>query len=465
MTTPRTRIAGLLLGAAVISSLAAAQSPLSLDQAYRLAVRNNPNIAVLRERVVQAEAARYRSWSALKPTASFQASYTRQPEITVSFLPTGTPSQLTLPSPGNDFERAIAGVLNGVLGAFNAAPTTFQFADQFVLQASANVPLFRAAAYPRIGAARGGVDVARMREVRSRQDFLLRVAQAYYLVVTREDAAKALETKLSVDRKHLGAARDRLAVGQSPRSEVMRADLVATQDEQNLLAQRNALQAARRALAILIGVPGSPQVQRPSEPAAPTSSEGEMVTIARGARLDLRAAEVSVRVAEKSLSSVWMTFVPSLDLSAFYRFTTPVSSFARQSLWNVMFTLSVPLYDGGQRYADLRDAHSRLVEAQRTQEALDLDIESELVRLRSDLASATAGVVSARKAVTLARTTLEDMEASFQVGAATQLDVLDAAQRSLDADLQLTSSLFTRDLSRLSLLHAQGRFDPLRAER
>jgi outer membrane protein TolC len=426
---------------------AAAESRLSLDQAYRTALRNNPTIAVLRERVVQSEVARYRAWSALKPTATFQGSYTRQPEITVDFL-SGLPD-----------------AFKALIPAGTNTANTFQKPDLFVLQLAASVPLVRAAAYPRIGAARTGVEVARLREVRSRQDFLLRIAQAYYLVVSREDAVKALETKLAVDRKHLAAAKDRLSVGQSPRSEVMRADLVATQDEQNLLAQRNALQAARRALAILIGVPGSPQVERPSEPASPQSSEDQMIAIARGARLDLKAAGLSVNVAEKSLKSVWMTFVPSLDLSAFYRYNTPVSSFTQQNLWAFTVTLSVPLYDAGQRYAELRDARSRLIEAQRQQEALNLDIEAELVRLRADLASATAGVVSARKAVALARTTLEDMEASFQVGAATQLDVLDAAQRALDADLQLTSSLFTRDLSRLSLLHAQGRFDPLRADR
>ena len=55
---------------------AAADRTLSLTAAYDLALRNHPSIHLLRERVQQAEAARYRAWGALKPTASFQGTFT-----------------------------------------------------------------------------------------------------------------------------------------------------------------------------------------------------------------------------------------------------------------------------------------------------------------------------------------------------------------------------------------------------
>ena len=441
--TNRALLHSLLLAAWLAASLPARAERLSLDQAYRLAIRHNPNIAMLRERVAQAEAARHRAWSALKPSASFQGSYTHNDQEIVIDFSGMFPAGITPPS------------------GFPSR-SVYQLQDQFAFTVGASLPIFRGPAYPRLSAARTGIEVARLREVRSQQEFLLRVAQAYYQVVSREDAVKALETKLGVDRKHLTVARTRLEVGQAPRSEVLRADLVATQDEQTLLAQRNGVEAARRALAILIGVPDRPQVERPAEPAAPSLSESEMVATAQTARLDLKAADLSIRVARKSVEAVWMSFLPSLDLSWAYRWTEAQGFATNQGMWNLMASLNVPIYDAGLRYADLRDARSRLIEAREQQRALNLDIETEVVRLRSDLASAVAGVVSARKAVTLAHTTLEDMEASFQVGAATQLDVLDASQRLLDAELQLTSSLSNRDLSRLAILHALGRFDPLR---
>lgn len=432
------RLATLTVVVLLAPRAAAADQSVTLDEAYRLAVRNNPTMAVLRERVAQAEAARYRAWSAVKPNATFQGTFTHyDQEIVVDF------SMLMPGSP----------------------PMVLQKQDQFGMVGVANVPLFRGPAYPRIDMARKGVEVARLREVRSRQDFLLRIAQAYYLVVSRKEVVTALENKLAVDQKNLAAARSRHEVGQSARSEVLRADLVVTQDEQNLLTQRNALDAARRQLAILLVLPGAVDAARPTEPGDPTRSDDEMVAIALGRRADLKAADLSLAIAKQGKRAAWWSFLPSLDAQFLWRWSEAVGFAGERNTWNLTFTLTVPIYDAGLRYADLREATSRILEARAQKDALDLEVRAEIVRLRADLQSATAGLVSARKAVALARTTAGDMEASFEVGAVTQLDVLDANQRLLDAELQLTTTLYTRDLARLALAHAQGQFDPIRGAR
>jgi outer membrane protein TolC len=437
--TSRLRLSPLLVVLVLAAPRAApADQSVTLDEAYRLAVRNNPTMAMLRERVVQAQAASYRAWSALKPNATFQTTFTHyDQEIVVDF------SMLMPGSP----------------------PMVLQKQDQWGMVGVANLPIFRGPAYPRIDMAKKGVEVAKLREIRSRQDFLLRVAQAYYMVVSRKEVVTALENKLAVDQKNLAAARSRFEVGQSPRSEVLRADLVVTQDEQSLLTQRNGLDAARRQLAILLVVPGAVDAARPAEPGDPTRSDDEMVATALGRRADLKAADLALVIAKQNKKAAWWSFLPSLDATFLWRWTEAAGFAGEKNTWNLTFTLTVPIYDGGLRYADLRDATSRIIEARAQKEALDLEVRAEIVRLRSDLQSATSGLVSAHKAVALARTTAADMEASFEAGAVTQLDVLDANQRLLDAELQLTTTRYTRDLARLALAHAQGQFDPLRGAR
>jgi len=273
---------------------APADQAVSLEEAYRQAIRNNPTMAVLRERVAQAEAAHYRAFAMLKPTATFQGTFTHyDQEILLDFA--ATFAALGLPVP--------AGI----------EPTVLQKQNQFGFMGVANLPLFRGPAYPRLDMAKRGVEVARLREIRSRQDFLLRVAQAYYVIVSRKDVVKALEVKLEIDRKHLAAARARFEVGQSPRAEVLRADLVATQDEQNLLVQRNGLDAARRQLGILLGLPGAVDAGRPAEPADPTRSDEEMVAAALERRADLKAADLALVIAKRSKKAVWWSFLPSVD--------------------------------------------------------------------------------------------------------------------------------------------------------
>lgn len=432
------RIALLAAAFALIAARAGAE-PLSLEKAYALAARNNPSLRILKERVEQAEVARQRAWASLKPTASFQATFTHyDKEVVVDFA-----SLSPIPIPG-------------------AEPIVIQKQNQFAFAGVASLPLFRGPAYPRLGLARQGVELARLREVRSQQDFLLRVAQAYYLVVSTAETVSALEHKLDVDRKHLAAAKAQFEVGQAARPAVLRADLIVTQDEQNLRAQRIALESARRQLGILVGAGGSPEVVRPAEPADPAGDQASMRRQAFELRVDVRAAALSQQIAEKSRDAIWWSFAPSLDLSWMYRWSEAAGFAGEKGSWNLMLTLNVPLYDGGLRYAELREARSRVREAEAASAGLGLEVEAEIVRLRANLESSLAAVRSARKAVELAKTTESDMEASYNEGAVTQLDVLDASQRYLDAQLQLTASLFNRDLSRLALAHALGRFDPLR---
>jgi outer membrane protein, multidrug efflux system len=421
--------------AVLIGATPARGDRLTLERAYALAARNNPSLRVLRERVVQADVARAKAWTALKPTASFQATFTHyDQEIVV------------------DFSMLFPG----------AEPIVMQKQNQFGFVGIATLPLFRGPAYPRLGIARDGVELARLREVRSQQDFLLRVAQAYYLIVSRADTVTALEHKLQTDRKNHAAAKAQFEVGQAARPAVLRADLVVTQDEQNLRAQRIALGAARRQLGILLGTNDSPEVVRPAEPPDPAGSQDSMRRDALQLRVDVRAVALAQQIAEKSRDAIWWSFAPTLDLAWMYRWSEAAGFGGNRGSWNLMFTLNVPLYDAGVRYVELRDARSRVREAEAQVAGLGLEVEAEIVRLRAELESSISAVRSARKAVELAKTTESDMMTSYDEGAASQLDVLDASQRYLDAQLQLTTSLFTRDLSRLALAHALGRFDPLR---
>jgi len=210
---------------------------LTLDQAYALAIKNHPSIRILHERVAQADAAYYRSWSAIKPVLAFQGTFTH-------------------------FDQEIA-----INMPMSSAPIVMQKQKQFGFSTSAQLPLFNGPAYPKIGLAKNRLEVARLTEIRSQRDFLLRVAQAYYQVVSGKEAIKSLEHKLEVSQTNLSAAKTQFQVGKAARGAVMRAELVTTQDAQNLLAQRIALQAASKQLGILIGVPGPVEVERPAEPA------------------------------------------------------------------------------------------------------------------------------------------------------------------------------------------------------
>ncbi len=416
---------------------AAADRLITLDQAYRLAMGKHPSIKVLRARVDQARAGRYRAWSAVKPTAMFQANFTHY-----------------------DKEISFQNVFDPTAGDI-----VLQKQNQFGFNMMAKLPLFVGPAYPGISMAKKMVKVAELAEEDYRRGFQLQIANAYYMVVSQKEVVRSLEAKVAVDKKHLAAARARVDAGQSARVEVLRADLVATQDGQQLRVARNNLAAARRQLAILLGLKGSVDVKRPPEPTRPAKSFTTMLGTALRKRHDFKASALSISAAESGKLASWLSFAPTLDVTWLYRWSESTDFLGDSDTWYLMFSLNLPLYDGGTRYAKLRESRAKIREEKYKRAALRSRIEGDLVRLRTEVASAEAGVISARKAVKLASVTEGDMEASFSAGAVTQLDVLDATQRHLEAKIGLISTLYKRDMARLALSNALGQYNPTRSKR
>lgn len=413
----------------------------TLEEAYRLAQRDNPTLELMQARVRAASAEVGRAWSQLKPSVSLSGSYTLNDPVIAFDMGAFAPP-----------------------GAGPSEPIVIQRRHQLGFALQAGVPLFRGPAYHQLGVARKGIAAAELRGVRRRQDYLLRVAEAYYAGLGASEVATALEEKVGVDRQNLAAVSARLEVGRVLRSDVVRAELVLVQDEQALRRQRNALLAALRRLAILIGVEQAIELQRPAEPTGVEADERSMVQTALGRRADVEALRLEIAAAAQARRAVRWSFLPTLDLNLLYRWQNVAGFADRRDALAVVATLGLPLYDAGLRYANQRSAEARIAEGEAARGELERGIAEAIVQLRAELASAEAGLISAEKATTLAAIIVDEMAARYEAGTATQLDLLDATQRRLEARIDLTRSRYARDLARVALAHTLGRSQPFADE-
>jgi len=415
---------------------------LTLKRAYRLALNNNPTLEVMRARVSQADAEVRRAWAQFQPTARASGTYTyNDPEISFD------PSEFAPP------------------GTVDTGPIVIQQHHQFGFQVAASLPVFHGPAYPGLTIAETTRDAARLQLVRTRQDFLLRVADAYYRALSVSEMVTALVEKVAVDRRSLEVTQVRLSVGRAVHSEVARAKLVLVQDRQTLKAQRNLWAADRRRLAILVGFRGDVALRQPPAPPSPLASTTLMQTRAQDHRADLQALEHQVTAAQQAKRAAWWAFFPLLDLSLLYRWQQITGFAARNDSWQLVATLTFPLYEGGTRYADLRAARAQITERRAQRAELEREISATIVQLRAELVSAESAVVSTREALDLAKIAAEEMAARYEAGSVTQIDALDAYQRRLQAHIDLSRSRYTRDMARLSLSHAQGELDVVAAAR
>ncbi|GAC1599064.1 MAG: hypothetical protein NVS4B10_10080 [Myxococcales bacterium] len=210
-------------------------------------------------------------------------------------------------------------------------------------------------------------------------------------------------------------------------------------------AQRQTPAAAARPAAPVL--PPLAPLPPPGEPLGP---EGPVLTLAE-ALLQARKAAPDLAVAQ---------FLPTLSLNGQYRYNNAPGFADEHFTWAVALALSIPLYDGGFRYAALREAASEQRTAAAQAKGQALRIEDELRRGQLDLQAVRGQVEQAAQALVFARENQQLIRAQFEAGTATQVEVSDAESALFQSEAALVQRRVDVHLSSLRLLRAIGAFDP-----
>jgi outer membrane protein len=119
--------------------------------------------------------------------------------------------------------------------------------------------------------------------------------------------------------------------------------------------------------------------------------------------------------------------------------------------------LSIPLYDGGLTYSRIREAKETA--SQRRLEVMDArrQVREQVVRAWHLLKAAAATIQAASDAVTAQRVALDGVRQEAQVGTRTTLDVLDAQNELVNAQVALANARRDRIVAGYQLVAAIGR--------
>jgi len=194
------------------------------------------------------------------------------------------------------------------------------------------------------------------------------------------------------------------------------------------------------------------------EPAFETPAPEEAERSTEAARRDVKAAKVKAEVTRASTRLDWADYVPLLT-AIFQPFTQNPPTLAQPLAgWQAQVVLTVPLYEGGLRYGQ---AHERRALA----DSAEAQLENVLRQAKSEVRAAFTTVQHADEALAAARDSakeaaeaLELANISYQAGATTNLEVIDAERRARDAETQVAVAEDAARQARLDVLAASGRF-------
>jgi len=302
---------------------------------------------------------------------------------------------------------------------------------------------------------RGGRTVASTRRAESQvlaeranllateQTVLGDAVNAYVTVIQNQEVLRLTTNNVRVLERQLQAARDRFRVGEITRTDVAQAEARLERARSERSRADGDLQTARSQYQRLIGE--APRALVPPQPLRPIANSGEEAArLAEANNPNVLRARFDEQAAIHNVDVIFGELLPTASIQgSTFRNDDSATRDTRNTGSQVLAVVSVPLYQGGQEHARVRQAKQ---EAQRAQEVL-----AEVRRQAVDNARRAWETLQATRAEVTARTAqiraneiaLDGVQREALVGSRTTLDVLNAEQELLDARTALVRS--TRD--------------------
>jgi outer membrane protein, multidrug efflux system len=412
---------------------------LTLPAALDAALGQSPDLAIVLERVRQAENNVGRAWSTLRPTLTATGTVTYNNE------------------PGTVFTL--------VRGAAGTQPTFevregSNWSRQGTVQFAWDVLNFRA--FPALATARQQVEVSRLTEMQQRRELLLSVASTYYSGVSLRELAQVALAQARATRNHALEAQARYEAGLIHLSAALRARIDYLRAEQVTKRARFSYAAAKSQLAALLDRRDTSfeLAPPPQPPAEIRGTFKELVERALLDRPEMAAARVNEEIAARLKTDAWAQFAPSLAVTGASRYNDPpISSTGGKATWAVAVSLTLPLYDGGFRYVALKDADSQVRQARAQARSQGARIEDELRRAMLELDSARALREETEQALIVSRENERLIRAQFAAGSASQVEVSDAESALFESESLALQQRLAVQLAGLRLAKAVGAFD------
>ena len=457
---------------------------LALPEAIARAVGQSEEVRLARSQVDLAEAQVTAARSAALPQIDANLSYTRtfdSPFNTGGFT---LPDSLTFePDTTASLQervrylerRAPAAGIGGIGALFGNLP--FGQANSYVLSSSVSQPVYSGG---RVGAglaiAREFQDAAQLGLSESLADIELNVQNAYFRALLAAELEAISRAAVAQAESFLKQERLRLEAGQASDLDAMRAEVSLENLRPQLVEAQNAASLALLDLKRLVDIPLDQPIVLTTALTAPSAAEladpqvDAPSILAR--RASVQAAERQVEIRRQQVRVARGALLPSVSLSMNYGrqiFPTDLFRFSGQDWrtdWNSSVNVSVPIFSGFRRKAEVDQARITLQQEQLRLGQLRESVELQFEQARGERERASTTIAARQRTVDQAQRVHDLTVLRYDQGLATQLEVSDARLALLQArtnlaqaisDFRIADANLTRSLGGSSRAQAESR--------
>jgi HAE1 family hydrophobic/amphiphilic exporter-1 len=295
-----------------------------------------------------------------------------------------------------------------------------------------------------------------------RQQLTFKVFQAFNTMLLVDANRQVIQETHRQRMKQLELARNRFKDGVATEIDVLRSEVNVANTEPELIRADNRVQLARARINNLIVV----NLDSPTEIEGTLEyrpwNAGSLEDIQKRAlelRPELAVARRQMQEARLTLSLANAENKLTVDMSAAYGYTVrePKNLFNTDfTTWNVSLNFKIPFFDSGRKSGLVSQAQSRLNAAEQRLAQLENDVHLEVQQAYDDMRSAEKAIAVAKLSVNQAERVLTMMQANYQYGVATTLDVVDSQTAVVEARNNDIYAKYDYEMSKARLRLASG---------
>ena len=426
LATPLWRLALAVLFVSLTAT--AQQEPLTIQRAIDLALSRNERTTIAQANIEAADARLRRARSFFFPELAITSTYTRRAYETTRRI---GDEDVTIQS------------FNAFNSGLNVTGTIFD-ARAF--------PLYRQA---RLERERVRLDAADERRLIS-----FEAADSFITTLSFEQLASAARRRRDFAHANLNDAQARFEAGLVSSNDVTRAELEVATAERELAQAGGDVRIAYVELGHLLNTEVSGPLGEPTQllrvVEQPATIAAADITAAQSRRSDLEAARRHVEALREFASEPSRRFIPTLGFFGQFRSTNESGLSGRNNDGFASFTMTWPLFDGGERTAERAERLAQVRAAELDLALTSREVALDLRRALEQISSDQAAIEQAVTAVRVAGKNAEESLELYRQGLAGSLEVTDASVRLFEAEVALARARYQLALAYLDLRSASG---------
>lgn len=444
--TTRRNVAARIAAAGIFASLlavtAAAQAPLSLQQAVSMALEKNPQrkMAVADQRAAVAGVQEARS--GLLPRVGFTESATRGNDPVYVF--------------GTRLRQERFTVADFALNRLNTPTPIGNFSSRF----SGNWNLFDSFANVKSVARAKDLQRAAGRQLeRADQETIFRVVQAYLGLLLAQKQQDVAEQSVKTAQAILDRSKARYESGVVVQSDLLSAQVRLAGRQEELIRARNNLAFAAAQLDTAMGVPADQQFQLSQalrQGALPEAVLQDLEKHALASRPDLKQIEAQQMAQERSVSIAKSAFGPRLNAFGGWETDSSTLSQVQGNNWVAGLELQLDLFQGGAKKAQLTREKALQERMAAAHQAASDQVRLEVRRAYYDFDSARQQVGVAQAAVGQAEESMRINQNRYDAGITTITDLLTIEEAMRRAQTDYWEAVYRLRTSYANLELASG---------